>query len=258
MFTLYRFFRFAYAFLRHGITIYLTSRKLDGEERDQEVAKLQSRGAAAICRALKIEVSINGLYPRDKPTLIVCNHPGVLDPWIVASRFVGSFVAKIEMMNWPVFGPVGRACGIIFVDRNNRLRAGDFVAQLQGRMRNGVPIIAFPEGTTSGTDTVLRFKTGAFAAVERMADAVVLPVYMWPERIEGEASTNKSRARIFWPREISMLSHAREILQIRSLKIELLIGTPIETNNRDRKELARMAHEEIVRLELATRDVEVD
>ena len=38
----------------------------------------------------------------------------------------------------------------------------------------------------------------------------------------------------------------------------LLIGTPIETNNRDRKELARVAHEEIVRLELATRNVEVD
>lgn len=254
MFTLYRFFRFSLAFLRHGITIFIASKRYRGETRDLEIAKLQSRGAAAICRALHIEVTINGSYPRDTPMLIVSNHPGMLDPWIVATRFIGSFVAKIEMMRWPIFGPIGRACGIIFVDRNNRLRAGDFVSRLRGRMRNGVPIIAFPEGTTSGTDTVLKFKTGTFAAVEGMADAVVLPIYMWAVKVEGELSDAKSRFRIFWPRDVSMLTNARNVLAIRSLKIELLIGSPIKTRKRDRKKLAELAYEELQRLDKATRE----
>ena len=165
MFQIGQFVRFCGAFLWHGVKIYFASKRDDGEENDVRIAKLQSRGGAAICRALNISVYLNGRLPVGKPMLIVSNHPGILDPWILSSRLVVSFVAKIEMSRWPVFGPIGQACGLLFADRENRMQTSALIDRIQDRMRKGVAVLVFPEGTTSGVDKVLPFKTGAFAAV---------------------------------------------------------------------------------------------
>ncbi len=185
--------------------------------------------------------------------LIVSNHPGILDPWVLASRLVVSFVAKVEMRGWPIFGPIGRACGLLFADRENRMRTTGLVDRIQERMRKGVPVLVFPEGTTSGADTVLPFKTGAFAAVEKMPDAIVLPIYIWAEFIEGENSDEITRKKIIWPRGVSLIRNAGTVLGIRSLGFEILLGAPIETEQYDRKELAKMSQIMVEKLENATR-----
>lgn len=253
MFQIIQFIRFCRAFLWHGIKIYFVSKRRGEEENVLRIAKLQSCGGAAICRALNISVYVNGRLPSGKPMLIVSNHPGILDPWILSSRLVVSFVAKIEMSRWPVFGPIGRACGLLFADRENRMRTSDLIGRIQDRMRDGVAVLVFPEGTTSGQDKVLPFKSGAFAAVEKMPGAIVLPIYMWVERIEGEDSNEATRKKIFWPRGMSLIKNANQVLAIKSLDMEILVGAPIETDKYDRKELAVIAQNKIETLENVTR-----
>jgi len=202
---------------------------------------------------LGITVSVNGRLSTTGPTLIVCNHPGLLDPWILASRLSIAFVAKSEMGSWPLFGPIGRACGLIFADRSNPKLASKLIAEIQDRMAKGVPVLLFPEGTTSGEDRVLSFKTGAFAAVESSPDAVIQPLYLWPEFTNGRPSTQADRERVYWPRDEAMLVNASKILSVRSIHFEILVGEPIQAAGRDRKELAQLAHSQIETLERATR-----
>ena len=95
-----RLVRFCTTLLWFGAKIVRGARLIPQNHRDyyREISKLQSSGCAAICRALNITVSINGEFPPEKRMLIACNHPGLLDPWVVGTRLLVGFVAKIVGM----------------------------------------------------------------------------------------------------------------------------------------------------------------
>jgi 1-acyl-sn-glycerol-3-phosphate acyltransferase len=68
--------------------------------------------------------------------------------------------------------------GNILIDRKNKARAAGTINQISERMiNNKLSIWMFPEGTRSGGDGLLPFKTGAFHTAI-MAKAPVVPVVL--------------------------------------------------------------------------------
>ncbi len=94
--------------------------------------------------------------------LVVSNHLSYLDAAIYVATFPCTMVAKVELSRWPVFGIMARSSGTMFVDRSSRASAVAVTEQVAERLKGPIPVLFFPEGTSSDGSKVLRFHSRLF------------------------------------------------------------------------------------------------
>ncbi|MFJ7910901.1 lysophospholipid acyltransferase family protein [Kitasatospora sp. NPDC096204] len=103
--------------------------------------------------------------------LVVANHVSWLDIPLLAAGRPGRSLAKTEVRQWPVLGPLIARCGTVFLDRDRLRTLPDTVAAVARVLRSGQPVIVFPEGSTWCGRESGRFRPALFqAAVEAEAD----------------------------------------------------------------------------------------
>jgi 1-acyl-sn-glycerol-3-phosphate acyltransferase len=115
--------------------------------------------AHASCRrilaGLGIRYSVIGTPPAHG--LVVCNHLSYLDVLILSAAMPCFFVAKMEIGGWPIFGKAARNVGTIFLDRSSQDSAMSVAEQMTERFKLPIPVLLFPEGTSTDGSQVLRF-----------------------------------------------------------------------------------------------------
>ena len=110
---------------------------------------------------------------------VICpNHTYWNDPFCVAfafNRVVMRAMAKIEVIQWPVVGPILAKCGVFGVDRGNT----DMKAARQAMkcLKEGSKLLMFPEGTRVKEGESVDAKAGAALFATR-CDVPLLPVYI--------------------------------------------------------------------------------
>ena len=138
---------------------------------------------------------------------------------------------------------------MIPVDRSRRLLTAEFAADVSERLDAGVNVLVFPEGTTGPGIDLLPFKTGGFAAIEQTPNRIALPIALLVREVNGRAADEQTQAWFAWTdSRQSLFSHLWRLLGIESAKIEIGVGTPIEADKRDRKELADASFSEVSRM----------
>ncbi|MEU1288928.1 lysophospholipid acyltransferase family protein [Kitasatospora sp. NPDC005856] len=137
--------------------------------------------ARAVLRALGVTVHLAGASGAagaagagpgaDGGVLVVANHVSWLDIPLLAAGRPGRSLAKTEVRQWPVLGPLIAWCGTVFLDRDRLRTLPDTVATVAEVLRSGQPVIVFPEGSTWCGRESGRFRPALFqAAVEAGAD----------------------------------------------------------------------------------------
>ncbi|MEO8336698.1 MAG: lysophospholipid acyltransferase family protein [bacterium] len=112
-------------------------------------------------------------------TVYASNHLSWFDIFAVASvlpRY--TFVAKAELRKIWMFGWGAEGAGVVFMARENRKSAFDTYAAVAQKVKAGLSVIVYPEGTR-GNDYRLRpFKKGPFVlAIQAGAPVVPIVVY---------------------------------------------------------------------------------
>ncbi len=110
-----------------------------------------------IVRRLSMTVLASGPVP-DRG-LIVSNHLSHLDILLYAAVMPCVFVSKSEVLSWPMFGILAQCGGTIFVERSRKHSVGDPAAAIASALAAGIPVMLFPEGTSSDGSTVLPFRS---------------------------------------------------------------------------------------------------
>ena len=108
-----------------------------------------------------------------RPTrgLICSNHLSYLDILVYAAATPCVFVSKREVRRWPAFGLLARCGGTIFVNRQSRTNTAEATREIGAVLETGVPVLLFPEGTsTDGTEVERFHPTLLEPAVERVAE----------------------------------------------------------------------------------------
>jgi 1-acyl-sn-glycerol-3-phosphate acyltransferase len=102
-----------------------------------------------------IRVEYRGARP--SAGLICSNHLSYLDILSYAAVTPCIFVSRSDVRKWPVFGACARWSGTLFIDRQSRVSTEVTTRQMEDALNAGVPILLFPEGTSTDGSSVLRF-----------------------------------------------------------------------------------------------------
>lgn len=134
--------------------------------------------ARVLLRSVGVKVVLENPEAIDpaRPQVLVANHVSWFDVLALAGYVPGRFrfVAKKELETVPFFGPTWLACGHISIDRQDRNRAIESLAEASRKLEEDRPtVILFPEGTRSSTGALRSFKKGAFVLAIRTGVEVV-------------------------------------------------------------------------------------
>ncbi len=123
---------------------------------------------------MSIEVEGKDNISKGQSYVIVANHQSLLDIYALYG-FTGldmKWVMKKELRAVPVLGAACEAMGHIIIDRSNTEAAIHSINNAREKIRDGMSVVFFPEGTRSRNGELNSFKKGAF----RFACEIGVPV----------------------------------------------------------------------------------
>jgi 1-acyl-sn-glycerol-3-phosphate acyltransferase len=88
------------------------------------------------------------------------------------------FVAKKEIQRVPLFGRAAGAVAAIYIERNNRKAAFSAYEEAAQRIKTGLNVVVFPEGTRGRSYELRPFKKGPFV-LAIAAQVPIVPVLSW-------------------------------------------------------------------------------
>ncbi len=192
----------------------------------------------AACRVLRA-FGIRPIAHGPVPTLglVVSNHLSYLDIVILSAVMPCFFVSKVEIASWPYFGKAARTGGTIFIDRRSRASTAEVVRQIAGRLNLPVPVLLFPEGTSSDGSQVLRFHSSLYEP----AAAAAAPVTAAAVRYVLEDGNERD---LCWFDDTLFLPHLWKVLGTRGFSAQVTFGEPHVYPNR--RSAAAATHDEVV------------
>jgi 1-acyl-sn-glycerol-3-phosphate acyltransferase len=177
------------------------------------VARMWARGILIVSR---IKVTVNGLANID-PTqsyVYMSNHQSNFDIPVLLGYLPVQFrwLAKAELFKIPIFGRAMRGAGYVKIDRFNQEAAFESINEAAGKMKNGVSVMIFPEGTRSLDGNIRSFKKGGFImAVD--AGVPIVPVVIkgtWPIMDKSSLRINTGEVSLNIETPIATTDYTRE------------------------------------------------
>lgn len=169
--------------------------------------------------------------------LVVANHLSYLDILILSAAMPCFFVAKKEIASWPFFGMTARWCGTIFLDRSSRTSANAVAAEMSERLQLPIPVLLFPEGTSTDGSKVLRFHSRLI----HPATSLGVPITTAAIRYVIEDGTPERE--LCWFGDTLFLTHLWKALGTAGFSARVRFGQPKIYD--DRKVAAAATHAEI-------------
>lgn len=121
--------------------------------------------AAWLLNAAGVKLVVHGRerLVKGAPYVFIANHVSWFDiPAAIRALPYYGFVAKRELERIPFFGAAARGVGVIYIDRENRKAAFGAYEDAARRIREGNPVLVYPEGTRGDSYALRPFKKGPF------------------------------------------------------------------------------------------------
>lgn len=196
--------------------------KMRAHSIDREfVNRHAKKGASKILQTLKVNYRSYTTHPltfeKNVPYIFMSNHQSLLDLPLIFATMPGTIrlIAKKELFDIPLFGKALAESECIPVDRFSPDNTEDLFIKAKEKLRSGLWLWIFPEGTRSKTGDLLPFKAGGMR-LAREVGAQIIPV--------GIIGTRK----VLPPGKLAVSSHQH---------IELRIGKPIDTAQYQKAEM---------------------
>lgn len=177
--------------------------------------------------------------PMSGPFLLVANHVSWIDIELVHSQRVVGFVAKAEIGRWPLVGWLASRAGTIYHQRGNNDSLNGVLGQMVTRLQAGQAVGVFPEGGTSGGETIRTFHARIFQAAFE-AQAPVQPVALrYGEHGQAQTRVAFARGENFLQNFLRLLGEPGRVAEVHFLE-------PIQPGDQGRRQVAEQARERIV------------
>ena len=152
---------------------------------------------------------------------VVSNHLSYLDILLYSSVQPFVMVAKTEVRGWPLLGWLTAQAGTVYVQRGGGPKTYPGVnAAMAEAYRSGLPVLFFPEGTTTDGAGVLPFRRGLFHSV--LDNGVSLRTAALRYSLETDAANGGATVGedVCWWGEMGFTPHLFRLLGLRGLSVE--------------------------------------
>jgi len=164
---------------------------------------------------------------------IIANHLSYLDILFVGALLPIRFVAKQDVLYWPLFGLVAWLRGSIFVDRRiTGARQRPYLDKIILALRQGFNLIVFPEGTTSNGQQILPFKKTIFSGPIK-AGVPILPVTIRYATINHEPFSSRNCDLVCWYGSMTFADHFWRVMNLKGFTVEITVHPPVRISPED-------------------------
>ena len=183
-----------------------------------ERAKWLQQTCIRLLRSLGIHSEVVGEPPH--AGVVVANHLSYLDIVILSAAMPCFFVAKAEIDKWPFFGWAARCGGTLFIDRSSLASAEKVAAIIAERLELPVPVLFFPEGTSTDGSEVLRFHSRLFEPPVRAGATITTATLRY---LLHDGSEERD---LCWFGDDAFLPHLWKALGTKGFTAEVRFGEP--------------------------------
>jgi 1-acyl-sn-glycerol-3-phosphate acyltransferase len=156
---------------------------------------------------------------------VVSNHLSYLDILLYSSVQPFVMVAKNEVRGWPLLGWLTAQAGTVYVQRGGGPKTYPTVnAAMAEAFRSGLPVLFFPEGTTTYGANVLPFRRGLFHSVLDNGVSLRTAAMRYSldsDRVNGDATVGED---VCWWGEMGFTPHLFGLLGLRGLRAQIRFG----------------------------------
>ena len=236
--TLYITIWVVFATLILGLMVIIMSFFVKSGNPLHTIARLWGRSILVVSR---IKVTVEGLSRIDPehPYIYMPNHQSNFDIPVLLGHLTVQFrwLAKMELFKIPIFGHAMRKAGYISIDRNNRESAFESLRLAAEKIRNGVSVLIFPEGTRSLDGKIQPFKKGGFImAID--SGVPIVPVVISGARTimtKGKFRVNPGRIRMSIQQPIDTTAYSRDTKQALMKHVRRVICDNFESDEMDER-----------------------
>lgn len=179
--------------------------KSNPNQMEEESLRIVRKMFRLILHVVGVSVTVKGMenIPKGQPVLYVGNHRSYFDILVGYTTVPGKlgFVAKKEMLRYPFLSDWMVNVNCLFLDRKN-IKEG-LKAVLEGieKVKRGVSIWIFPEGTRNRSEDILEllpFKEGSLKIAEKSGCPVI------PVAISGTADVFEKHIPFMRPSRVTI------------------------------------------------------
>ena len=191
------------------------------------------------CRIFGMNVIVRGTPSPTHPTLFVSNHSSYFDITVLGSLINCSFIAKADMITWPLVGQLAKLQRSVFVDRKpaNVSQHSDEVAS---RLKAGDNLVLFAEGTTSDGNRILPFKSSLLSVAEQAPpelNLTIQPVSIVATRLDDMPLGRSMRPLYAWYGDMPLAPHGWAAMKAGKLTVEVEFHEPFKAGTMTRKQI---------------------
>lgn len=176
------------------------------------------RFCARAIRRMGIEVHVVGRFP--ERGALISNHLSYLDIVVYASLHPCVFVSKVEIQSWPVVGWMTTMSGTVYVARGHGGSAVRARAGMQAAVDAGMPVVFFPEGTTTNGSELLKFHSGLLGQMMEGGAEVSAAAIRYSLEQENGPDVSVADDVCYWG-DRDMLGHIFKFLGLRGVRAKV-------------------------------------
>lgn len=156
-------------------------------------SRLQRGCCRLVLRCFGTRITVSGGPVRNlSGVLVVSGHVSWLDVFAIGAVLPGAFVARADLIRWPVVGLLARIARVIPIERVSLRGLPGVVDAIAARLCAGRTVVVFPEGTTRCGRQAHRVGGRFYPAMFQAAiDAArpVQPLRLTYHHVDGSTST---------------------------------------------------------------------
>lgn len=210
-------------------------RRLRGPMTLVDRARWLQQACKLILKCVGIHYEVEGTPPQRG--VLVANHLTYMDVLVISAATPCFFVAKMEIDSWPFFGMTARMGGTLFLDRSSLASAEAVSAMIAERLALPVPVLFFPEGTSTDGTEVWRFHSRLFEP------PVAAGAQITAAAIEYVAHDGRPERDLCWYGDDAFVPHLGRTLDVPGISARVSFGEPRVYGHR--REAADATHDEI-------------
>ena len=184
----------------------------------QQRAEWLHRSCARAMRRMGVVVAVRGRFP--ERGAVISNHTGYLDIVTFAALGRCVFVSKAEIRDWPVLGWMTTMSGTVYVERGRGGSAARAAGQMREAAEAGLPVVFFPEGTTTNGRELLPFRSGVLSEALRSGEPVTAAYVRYTLGPGNDPRATVEDDVAYWG-DITLLRHIFGFLGLREVGVEV-------------------------------------